>query len=106
MRRWKAGDELVVDGLHFRVVQGAKSPEDLRLELELGSGWRPVNMSWGALMADFFFENEDVLYPPEERHLHGRIGGQYYLNYCARAAREGWQESDYGMRGEKRRKDR
>jgi len=91
-RRFHAGDAYEVDGLRFRVRPGSKqaaSGVDLVLEMQSASGsWVPVRMVLGFFLADFFYENEEVLYP----QAHGKLGGKKYLNACRDAAvRRGWQ---------------
>lgn len=89
MRRFAPGDYGLIGGVEWRVARGNKvapgDQVDLRLDVRCHE-WTPVKMDLGFLMADFLHENEDVLYPPSL----GFIGGQMYLDYCIRAAREGW----------------
>lgn len=94
--RWRAGDERDIDGLRFRVTQGVKSPDDLRLDVKADGSWRAVHMRLGAFLADFFFENEDVLYPPPAK------GGRKYLTYLRDATRYGWTKADAVLRIERR----
>jgi hypothetical protein len=87
-RRFQAGQEYTISGLQFRVVAGKKGPDDLRLEVMNDAGnYRPVLMSLGLFLADFFGENEDYLYPPPG------AGGDYYISECWRARRQGWEEA-------------
>lgn len=91
------GDTFEVSGLHFRVVRGSKSPDDLRLEWSTGGQWWPVHMAAVALMADFFYENEDRLYPPPRYR-----GGRYFLDYLYESVIKGWERADLKLRLEKR----
>jgi hypothetical protein len=43
-------------------------------------------MALGFMLADYWCENETVLYPPPA------LGGQFYLNAVAGAAKKGWRE--------------
>lgn len=96
MRRW--GEcEFELAGQRFRVQRGVKSPDDLRLDWYTPTGWRAVPMSPGAMMADFFFENEDVLYPPDM----GNQGGSKYIALLRHAARHGWQKANAGLLAER-----
>lgn len=98
-RRFAAGQRYVISGLTFRVVPGAKAPNDLRLDVAYAGGiYRPVRMSLGAFLADYFYENEAELYPPPA------LGGDKYLAYLARAARDGWREADEVLRREQTRR--
>lgn len=92
-RRWTEGWEDSVDGVGYRVVRGSKSQNDLRLDWRAGGGWRPVAMRTGALLADFFYENEHVLYPPPRLQ-----GGERYLGYIEQAARGGWAPAELTLR--------
>jgi hypothetical protein len=67
----------------------------------LGGRWVPVPMAVGALLADFFYENEDVLYPPGPNVL----GGRKYIRYVKHAAIHGWQKAEAGLRAERERKN-
>lgn len=86
-RRWQAGWRGTVDGVTLRVERGKKGPADLRMDVFVGGEWKPVHMSLGCVLADFFFENEDVLYPPSQ----GFAGGTYYLRALAEAPKVGWE---------------
>jgi hypothetical protein len=84
-RRWAPTDGLTVDGVTFRTVPGSKAPSDLRLEWYISGRWIPVAMSAGLVMADFFYENEERLFP------YPADGGERYLRAIRDAARtEGW----------------
>lgn len=101
IRRWKAGDKLCVSGIWFRIEPGKKQArvsggQDLRLEAWSGRAWVPVEMALGAFLADFFYENEEVLYPPPN------MGGQYYIEYvCNEAAHRGWVTAALNIRKER-----
>jgi hypothetical protein len=96
-RRFSHGDTFETpEGLQFRVVRGKKQPKygpnpyenphDLRLDVMVEGRWRPVNMETTFLMVDFFYENEDVLYPRPRFE-----GGKKFLDEMRKAARSGWQ---------------
>ena len=93
-RRWKAGDEGYCNGIQWRVTPGRKGPDDLRLEMHINGEWQPAKMEIGFLMADFFFENEHVLY----RRSDGYRGGYEYLKELHNAARYGWENTQQKLR--------
>lgn len=97
-RRWRDGLQVELDGLRFRVVAGRKSPDDLRLECWVDGSWRPVRMALGAFLADFFYENEEVLFPYPKK------GGRKYLDYLRDAAKYGWEKADAVLRVERAKK--
>lgn len=96
-RRWNAETNFELAGMQFRVVHGVKAPDDLRLDWLVrdvqGIGhWITVPMSVALMLCDFFFENEDVLYPPPAK------GGKYFLDYVRVACRSGWEKAQAGIR--------
>jgi hypothetical protein len=100
MRRWAAGQSFTLNGLRWRIQAGKKGPHDLRLEVLAPEGWLPVRMAMGWMQADFFYENEDVLYPPPAQ------GGQRYLHYVDGAARLGWETAQAMLESEQNEKRR
>ncbi len=89
MRRWKAGTRLNFNGLPVQIDLGRKGPDDLVMSWWTPDGWRPVPMSFGQALADFFCENELVL---SEQRSHWRFNGDtYYLRSLHEAARLGWE---------------
>jgi hypothetical protein len=96
MRRFTAGDHGEFAGIDWRVVPGRKAPADLRLEFR-AMEFAPVSMNLGFLMADFFHENENVLYPPSD----GYEGGLRYLRFCRGAVLVGWPEAVARLESEK-----
>lgn len=100
-RRFMAGQRFQIGAIHLRVEPGYKKPrgpgEDLRLELLTESGWIPIRFALAALIADFAFENEDVLYPPP-RYL----GGDKFAAYIVRAMTDGWEVAEAVLQREKR----
>ena len=93
-RRWRAGDRFWCDEVEYRVMPGRKGPDDLRLEHYVNGEWRPVKMETGFLLADFFFENEHVLYPRAK----GYRGGYEYLRAIQHATRYGWESTQQQLR--------
>jgi hypothetical protein len=83
-----------IDGVFYRVLHGRKGPGDLRLEHRVDGAWKPVRMRTGAMLADFFFENEEVLYPDAK-------GGKKYLEYVRDATKYGWDKADAVLRVER-----
>lgn len=96
-RRFKAGDQFKIDGVHFRVREGDKPVRggsrrgehghDLVLEWWLPNEDRWVRPTFAplALMVDMLCENEDVLYPPPAK------GGEYLIEHLL-TARHGGHE--------------
>jgi hypothetical protein len=105
MRRWHEGDYGDLCGVPYRVVKGVKfrgvNPEenDLVLQWFVNGQWRAVDMKAGALMADFFYENEEYAFPQER----GFLGGNYYLAYINGAAQSGWQQANKRLRNQSER---
>jgi hypothetical protein len=91
IRRFNAGMGGDIGGVKWRVVQGKKAENDMRLDI-LVPRWTAVSMGVGFLFADMFHENEDLLYPPSR----GYQGGDMYLRFCEGATRVGW-ETAYDM---------
>lgn len=81
-----AGDHWDIGGVEARIVTGRKGPDDLRLDLRARE-FVPVKMSLGFLFADFFAQNEGVLYPTKD----GFQGGDLYLHYLKGAVLLGWE---------------
>lgn len=94
-RRWRPdGEPFWCDGIQYRVVPGRKGPDDMRLEKHLNGEWQPVRMEAGFMLADFFFENEHVLYPRAK----GYRGGFEYLKAIQFAAQNGWESTQRQLR--------
>jgi hypothetical protein len=86
-RRWKAGSAWTTEeGWHVRVVPGDKAEDDLVLEVDGGSGYRRIRMETVAMMADFLFDNERVLYPSVNHE-----GGGMVLRLMKTAMTRGWR---------------
>lgn len=99
-RRFRSGDGGEIGGIPWRIVTGMKSEDDLRMDIQVGEKWVAVKMDLGFLMADFFYENENVLYPPSQ----GFRGGQMYLDFCRGAAYMGWTHASETLSDQRRRK--
>jgi len=97
-RRFHDGYMEEISGLPFRVRQGRKHENDLVLEWHTGDSWRAIDMRAGFLLADFFYENEHVLYPPPAQ------GGEKYRRAMERAIQRGYDEATAELLKEKRAK--
>lgn len=85
-----------MDGVRFRVTEGRKAAGDLRMEWLGASGeWQPMTFLPVFALCDFFYENEDVLYPPPAK------GGDYFRQAVCFAMRDGWRIQADRLRGEK-----
>jgi hypothetical protein len=98
-RQFRAGAVGQAGGVEYRIVQGKKHPDDLRLDLR-ARDWVPVGMALGFLLSDFFNENENVLYPPEQ----GFKGGKMWLDYLIGAAEAGWEAAADLLRDQRERR--
>jgi hypothetical protein len=102
VRRWHEGDHGDLCGVPYRVVKGVKfrgvNPEenDLVMQWWVNGRWRNLDMKVGAVMADFFYENEELAFPPERNPKW--LGGNYYLAYINGAAQSGWKQADKRLR--------
>lgn len=97
-RRFAVGHTGECSEIRYRVIQGAKKPGDLVLQLYVNGRWQRIRMELGFLLAAFFFENEEVLYPPSgSRH----IGGDYYMRECWDAIYYGWESAAQKLRKER-----
>lgn len=108
-RRFGIGNDWSIGGVHVRVVRGhkpdpqnptRKHPGDLRLEIETRSGWVPVKMALVGLLANFFYENEETLYPPPRYE-----GGKKFWRWL-RLAIDDWQKASSQLEDEKDEKRR
>jgi hypothetical protein len=86
-------------GVAWRVTMGRYGPGDLRLEWQMRGRWVPVQMVLGAIMADFYGDNEDALYP-------AGLGWQKYAQWIALAASQGWVPAQHQMLQEKAKRGR
>lgn len=103
-RRFSPGESYEFDGIRFRIVIGSKTkfkkPEDDDLVLQWwaeGIGWVPVSMTAMFFMADFIFENENILYPPGR----GFEGGGRFWRYLRHSMKQGWRMGHAGLEAEK-----
>ena len=84
--RFEPGLQFPVGGyMHFRFVQGAKALEDVRMEILIPQ-WTKASMKLGFVLADFWAQNERVLYP-----YRGDEAGEKYLAECRHAQIAGWE---------------
>lgn len=106
-RRFAIGDEYRIGGLTFRVERGEKEPVagrgvDFRLDVWTSDGWRSVTMELGFFLADFFTENEDILYPPYASNGKTYLGGKKYLYACGTAYNQGYRAAQAGLEWDKK----
>ncbi len=108
-RRFEVGAKFVLAGITFRVERGSKPTSngvDQRLDWLTPDGWRAVPMAVGYLLADFFTDNEDILYPPGSVSSQGGtcVGGEKYMRALRRAKNHGWraaaEETSYERRSQ------
>lgn len=98
-RNWRAlvGQTFDLDGIRFRVVQGKKAADDLKIEWWTPMGWVPLRFLTVGVIADFLMFNEDTLYPPAK----GFQGGKKLLAYLAQAYRSDIDRAEAGLQAEK-----
>ena len=82
------GWEAAFDGIQFRIGKGEKSADDLVLQWLTPGGWRTLRFEAVFYMAQFFFENEDRLYPAAHQ-----LGGRKFLGAISTAALRGADEA-------------
>ncbi len=97
LERFAAGDQFMFQGVRFRIVPGTKRPGDLRLEW-LGNGryWLPLSYEPVGFLIDFFFENEDRLYPRPTYQ-----GGDYFMAFLRASVRHGYHDAWSGVLADK-----
>ena len=94
-REFAAGDTFELAGIWFRVVEGRKGPEDLRMDWLTESGWVAIPFVVLYLLTHFLTENEDVLYPPPA------AGGDKLMTELWWARRRGWRHAEARLEAEK-----
>jgi hypothetical protein len=94
----------LIGGVRIRVVKGRKAPNDMKLEIccnedatSLEQRWQAVPMTLVAYMTEFFYKNEDVLYPRSE----GYLGGEKFLMFLRDAVENGYETATAGLEWEK-----
>lgn len=102
-RRFQAGQTFTFDGITFRVQQGDKRTAegvegvDLRLDWYTPDGrWVAIGMGTVAFMADFLFENEQVLFPPPRYQGDGK-----FWTFLRHAMKHGHDKAIAGLEAEK-----
>lgn len=98
---FSAGDSGTLDNgrIEWRVETGKKKEGDLKILLRIPD-WTVVSMNMSALLADFLYQNENVLYPPTE----GYLGGEKFHQFLDKAMSEGVLAASDELEQEKRRK--
>jgi hypothetical protein len=82
-------------------MPGKKARDDLRIDWATTNGWAAVRMVTVFMLADFFYENEDYLFPV------GRYrGGAMFLDAVRDACLNGWTGADERLEEQKRAKER
>ena len=112
MRRWHPTEPFEFDGIYFRIVPGDKITmlgehgKDLRLEIYGENGWRAVHMRLGGFLADFFCDNEEVLYPPvtPDGFKTQWKGAKKYLAYLRQSWHYGWEKAEAELQAERQQK--
>ena len=111
-RRWQVRAPFRQFGLLWRILPGRKPcpacavlgkpcPHDRVLQwLTDEQRWVSIQMGAGALLADFFYENEEVLYPSRL----GKMGGKKYLQFLMHAVEHGYEAAYEVLELEKRTK--
>lgn len=98
-RRFKAGDQFVIDCMEYRVVSGRKAPGDLALEWRPVMPWQRVTLDHVALIVDAIADNENVLHPYPE------LGGGKVYTFVRQALKEGWMKARWQLHIERMRSD-
>lgn len=99
-RRFSAGDTFRMSGMDFRVRQGRKAPDDIVIDWCTSSGWVPIGFDVLGLLHDFFYENEEVLYPSPM----GYMGGAKVTDFERFAVKHGHDAAIHRLESEKRMK--
>ena len=94
----------LIGGVYIRTVPGRKAEGDMKLELcvntdatTLEQRWQAVPMTLVAYMTEFFYRNEENLYPRSE----GYLGGEKFMQFLADAVRNGYETATAGLEWEK-----
>src|SRR4030095_1038690 len=101
VRRWRPSMMLEVNGVTFPPQPARKKPGDIKIQVKTPAGWRDVEMKLGAVLTDFFFENEDWLFPRPRLN-----GGMEHLGYLWDAAWVGWPYAETRLQEQKLRRRR
>jgi hypothetical protein len=98
---FRAGQEFDLSGVKVRIVQGKKSPDDLRLEIRT-NGWVPASMVLNFVMADFYAQNEHTL---QNARVIGKTCGQTagarFIHFCKGAQTLGWRIAAAQLKSER-----
>lgn len=100
-RRFRAGGPFKVDGIWYRLIQGEKGPDDLRLDWYVPNGdsqklaWRPVTLDHVFLIVDAIADNENYLFEWPA------AGGDYVRRYVMKALKEGYRKAIYDLQMER-----
>lgn len=103
-RRFKAGDTFRLDEVDYRVRQGVKHQDDLRIEWCINGEWRPISLDSVFLIVDMIAENEDVLYPPRNDGR-GPLGGEMVIRAVKTARIRGWRKAVAELHEQRARKN-
>jgi hypothetical protein len=103
-RRFHEGDTFSIPPMEYRLVQGKKSPDDLRLDWRwVGANgrsmWQPISLDQVAFIVDALADNENVLYPPPRYD-----GGARVLSFVRMAYRDGYERALASLHQERQNK--
>ena len=88
----------LIGGVYIRTMPGRKSPDDMKLEIQTPQGeWRAVPMTLVAYMTEFFFWNEENLYPRRD----GFLGGEKFMEFLRDSVNNGYETATAGLEWEK-----
>lgn len=97
---FEEGQSGVVGGIPWRIRKGRKMDGDLIVDLLAPDGWHPVKMSLVGLLTQFFYENEQRLYPPPRFR-----GGEFFVAFLRGCIRIGWSDASAMLEDQRRRRE-
>jgi hypothetical protein len=103
--RFAIGDKFEFPGARFEIILGEKKPKGGNgqdLVLTLNGRQNKVPMEMAGMMVEFFFHNEETLYPPFADYE----GGKKFLTYGYNCVKMGYPDATRRLELEKANKDR